>query len=62
MTERDTPDNWSPDGAREPDSKTKLSRTEQFGETQPSGLPATGSNSKSVKRRKKTSYRRIIYK
>ncbi|AFZ27286.1 hypothetical protein Cylst_5254 [Cylindrospermum stagnale PCC 7417] len=54
MTERDTPDSWPPTGAREPDPNKRLSRTEQFGETQAFGVPATGSTSKSVKRRKKT--------
>ncbi|MBD2384613.1 chromosome segregation ATPase [Cylindrospermum sp. FACHB-282] len=54
MTERDTPDSWSPAGAREPDPKKRLSRTGQFGETEVFGVPATGSTSKPVKRRKKT--------
>ncbi|MBD2413600.1 chromosome segregation ATPase [Nostoc calcicola FACHB-389] len=53
MTERDIPDSWSGARAREPDQNTRLSRTEQFGETQPFDVPATGSTSKSVKRRKK---------
>ncbi|RCJ17633.1 chromosome segregation ATPase [Nostoc sp. ATCC 43529] len=53
MTERDIPDSWSGARAREPDQNTRLSRTEQFGETQPLDVPGTGSSSKSVKRRKK---------
>ncbi|MDZ8188715.1 MAG: chromosome segregation ATPase [Nostoc sp. ChiSLP02] len=53
MTERDIPDSWSGGRAREPDQNTRLSRTEQFGETQPFDVPTTGSSSKSVKRRKK---------
>ncbi|WP_375498018.1 chromosome segregation ATPase [uncultured Nostoc sp.] len=53
MTERDIPDSWSSASGREPDQNKRLSRTEQFGETQPFDSPATGSNSKSVKRRKK---------
>ncbi|MEH2000270.1 MAG: chromosome segregation ATPase [Nostoc sp.] len=53
MTERDIPDSWSSASGREPDQNTRLSRTEEFGETQPFGVPATGSTSKSVKRRKK---------
>ena len=53
MTERDIPDSWSSANGREPDQNKRLSRTEQFGETQPFDAPATGSNSKSVKRRKK---------
>jgi hypothetical protein len=53
MTERDIPDSWSSASGREPDQNKRLSRTEQFGETQPFDVPATGSNSKSVKRRKK---------
>ncbi|WP_445635914.1 Chromosome segregation ATPase [Nostoc sp. DSM 114161] len=52
MTERDIPDSWSGARAREPDQKTRLSRTEQFGE-KPLDVPGTGSSSKSVKRRKK---------
>lgn len=59
MTERDTPDSWSPAGASEPDPKKRLSRTEQFGETEVFGVPATGSTSKSVKRRKKTNTVRV---
>jgi hypothetical protein len=54
MTERDIPDSWSSASEREPDQNKRLSRTEQFGETQPFGVPPTGSTSKSVKRRKKT--------
>ena len=53
MTERDIPDSWSSATGREPDQNTRLSRTEEFGETQPFDVPATGSTSKSVKRRKK---------
>ncbi|MBD2567866.1 chromosome segregation ATPase [Anabaena lutea] len=52
MTERDIPDSWSPARARKPDQKTKPSRTSQVGKSQASGVPATGSNSKSVKQRK----------
>ncbi len=48
MTERDIPDNWSPARARQPDKMTNLSR-EKFGDTHAFGIPATGSNSKSVK-------------
>ncbi|WP_017652474.1 hypothetical protein [Fortiea contorta] len=46
MTERDIPDNWSPARARKPDETIKESQ-----ETHAFGIPATGSNSKSVKRR-----------
>ena len=53
MTERDIPESWSSASGREPDQNTRLSRTEEFGETQPFDVPATGSTSKSVKRRKK---------
>ena len=53
MTERDIPDSWSSASGREPDQNKRLSRTEQFGETQPFDAPTTGSTSKSVKRRKK---------
>ncbi|MFN6483606.1 MULTISPECIES: chromosome segregation ATPase [unclassified Nostoc] len=53
MTERDIPDSWSSASGREPDQNKRLSRIEQFGETQPFDVPATGSTSKSVKRRKK---------
>ncbi|WP_071188182.1 chromosome segregation ATPase [Trichormus sp. NMC-1] len=52
MTERDIPDSWSPARAKKPEQKRKLSRNSQVGETQASGVPATGSNSKSVKQRK----------
>ncbi|WP_138506356.1 chromosome segregation ATPase [Nostoc sp. PA-18-2419] len=54
MTERDIPDGWSGGRARDPDQDTRLSRIEQFGETQPFDVPATGSNSKSVKRPKQS--------
>ncbi|MDZ8237811.1 MAG: chromosome segregation ATPase [Nostoc sp. ChiQUE01a] len=53
MTERDIPDSWSGARAREPDQNPRLSRTEQFGETQPVDVPGNGSSFKSVKRRKK---------
>ncbi len=53
MTERDIPDSWSGARAREPDQNTRLSRTQQFGETQPVDVSGTGSSSESVKRRKK---------
>jgi hypothetical protein len=56
MTERDIPDSWSSASPREPDQNQRLSRTEQFGETQPFDVPATGSTSKSVKRRKKKNF------
>ena len=48
MTERDTPDSWSPARARQPDPMEGSSRTQQFGDNQTFGIPATGS-SKSVK-------------
>jgi hypothetical protein len=49
MTERDIPESWS----SEPDKITRLSPSPEFGETHVSGVPANGSTSKSVKRRKK---------
>ncbi len=52
MTERDIPDSLPPARVREPDKKIILSRTQQLGETQAFGVPATGSTSKSAKRRK----------
>ncbi|MFM2061008.1 MAG: hypothetical protein RLZZ507_678 [Cyanobacteriota bacterium] len=48
MTERDISDSWSPARARKPDQNTRLSRTPEVGTTQPSGVPATGSNLNSV--------------
>ncbi|MBD6615779.1 chromosome segregation ATPase [Komarekiella sp. 'clone 1'] len=51
MTERDIPD-MPPSGARELDKNTILSQTHQLTETQAFGVPAGGSTSKSVKRRK----------
>ncbi|MBD2294731.1 chromosome segregation ATPase [Anabaena sphaerica FACHB-251] len=48
MTDRDISDSWSPARARKPDQNTRLSRTPEVGTTQPSGVPATGSNFKSV--------------
>jgi hypothetical protein len=48
MTERDIPKGWSPARAQESE-QTILSRSQQFSETHPSGVPATGSTSKSVK-------------
>jgi len=53
MTERDIPESWSSARATEPDKITRLSRSPEFGETHVSGVPANGSTSKSVKRRKK---------
>lgn len=53
MTERDIPESWSSARATEPDEITRLSRSPEFGETHVSGVPANGSTSKSVKRRKK---------
>ncbi|OUL20565.1 chromosome segregation ATPase [Nostoc sp. RF31YmG] len=50
MTERDITDSWSRGRSRDPDETKRLSETEQFGETNLFGIPATGSNSKSVKR------------
>ncbi|AFZ58043.1 chromosome segregation ATPase [Anabaena cylindrica FACHB-243] len=49
MTERDISDSWSPARAEKPDQTTRLSRTTEVGTTQVSGVPATGSNYKSVK-------------
>ncbi|MBW4559742.1 MAG: chromosome segregation ATPase [Mojavia pulchra JT2-VF2] len=49
MTERDIPDSWSQAKARDPDKMTKLPRTQKFGKNRLFGIPATGSNSKSVK-------------
>ncbi|WP_026732658.1 hypothetical protein [Fischerella sp. PCC 9605] len=54
MTERDIPESWSPGRTREPDTMTRLSQTRQVGETQESGVPATGSDSKPVKRSKQS--------
>ncbi|NDJ21240.1 chromosome segregation ATPase [Nostoc sp. B(2019)] len=51
MTERDIPD-MPPSKARELDKKTILSQAHQLAETQAFGVPATGSTSKSAKRRK----------
>lgn len=48
MTERDISDSWSPTRARKPDQNTHLSRSPEVGTTQPSGVPATGYNFKSV--------------
>ncbi|TAF05390.1 MAG: chromosome segregation ATPase [Nostocales cyanobacterium] len=48
MTERDISDSWSPARASQPDQNTRLSRTSEVGTTQPSGVPATGSNFKSA--------------
>jgi hypothetical protein len=53
MTERDIPESWSSARATEPDEITRLSRSLPIGETHVSGVPANGSTSKSVKRRKK---------
>jgi hypothetical protein len=53
MTERDIPESWSSARATEPDKRTRLSPSPEFGETHVSGVPANGSTSKSVKRRKK---------
>ncbi|MBW4475738.1 MAG: chromosome segregation ATPase [Tolypothrix brevis GSE-NOS-MK-07-07A] len=53
MTERDIPESWSSARATEPDKITRLSPSPELGETHVSGVPANGSTSKSVKRRKK---------
>ncbi|MBW4607162.1 MAG: chromosome segregation ATPase [Hassallia sp. WJT32-NPBG1] len=53
MTERDIPESWSSARATEPDKITRLSRSPELNETHVSGVPANGSTSKSVKRRKK---------
>ncbi|MDZ7959503.1 MAG: chromosome segregation ATPase [Aulosira sp. DedQUE10] len=50
MTERDITDSWSRGSARDQDEMTRLSETQKFGETHLFSIPATGSNSKSVKR------------
>ncbi|MGI2904016.1 chromosome segregation ATPase [Tolypothrix sp. VBCCA 56010] len=52
MTERDIPESWSSARATEPDEITRLSRSLPIGD-RVSGVPANGSTSKSVKRRKK---------
>ncbi len=62
MTERDIPESWSSARATEPDKITRLSRTPEFGETHVSGVPATGSTSKSVKRRKKRNSEELPHK
>ncbi|KAF3888599.1 MULTISPECIES: type 2 periplasmic-binding domain-containing protein [Nostocales] len=50
--ERDTPESWLPGRAREPYDMTGLSPKKQYNSNDASGVPATGSNSKSVKRQK----------
>ena len=52
MTERDITDSWSRGRARDPEEIQSLSETQQFGDPNLSGVTATGSNSKSVKRQK----------
>ncbi|MBD2605475.1 chromosome segregation ATPase [Scytonema hofmannii FACHB-248] len=52
MTERDIPESWSSARATEPDKITGLSPSPERSETHVSGVPANGSTSKSVKRRK----------
>lgn len=52
MAERDIPENWLPGKAREPDNMTGLSPKKQSSEIRASGVPVTGSKSKSVKRSK----------
>lgn len=54
MTERDIPESWSLGRTREPDTMIRLSQTRQVGETQESGVPAPGSDSKPVKRSKQS--------
>jgi hypothetical protein len=53
MTERDNPDNWSPARAREPNQNASLSENLPFGEAEKFSVPATGSTSRSVKKRRK---------
>ncbi|MBD2200012.1 MULTISPECIES: chromosome segregation ATPase [Calothrix] len=50
MTERDITDSWSRGRARDQDESQGLSEAQQFGEAHLFNIPATGSNSKSVKR------------
>jgi hypothetical protein len=52
MTERDIPDSWSPERVRKPDESTRLPRNSQFGDGLASGIPPSGSNSKTMKQRK----------
>ncbi|GAB1541254.1 hypothetical protein NUACC21_39240 [Scytonema sp. NUACC21] len=52
--ERDIPESWLPGRAREPDNMTGLSPKKQLNSTDASGVPATGSNPKSVKRPKES--------
>jgi hypothetical protein len=49
MTERDIPDSWSPNKGRPQDETTRLSRNQQFIETNGSDISGTSSQSKSVK-------------
>lgn len=53
MTERDIPESWSPARARDPDEMTRLSPG-QHNSDHLSGVPATGSTSKLVKRSKQS--------
>lgn len=54
MTKRDIPESWSLARARDPDEITRLSQGRQKPETHSSGVPATGSTSKFVKRSKQS--------
>ncbi|MCX7593081.1 MAG: chromosome segregation ATPase [Fischerella sp.] len=56
MTERNIPESWSPGRATELDTMTRLSQTRQVGETQGSGVPADGSDSKYLKHSKQRNF------
>lgn len=50
MTQRDIPESWPQSRPGEVDNPQRLSRTQQFGETQAFGVSAIGSTSKSTQR------------
>jgi len=54
MAERDIPNSLSPDQAKKPDQKTRLSRIDKFGKACASAVPATRYTSKSVKQHKES--------
>jgi hypothetical protein len=58
MTERDRPESWLPNNAKEPDNMTRLSREQQLSETH-TGVQANGYTFKSVKRSKPTNSKEL---
>ena len=60
MTEREIPESWSPARTGESQGMDRLSQVNQTGQVYNSGVPTTGSTSKSVKQQKPTNLEKAI--